>query len=463
MSANLKTSIAPFLSHYHGLRQERLGGAAIDYTRLSIDTRTLRAGDLFVALRGENHDGHRFTQMALEKGAAAAVVSQTWAEVSGLPDAAPLIVVADPLDFLQQLAAWHRRQFDLPVIGVTGSNGKTTTREMIATVLAKKFRVFRSSGNKNNHIGLPLMLLQITEKHEVAVIEMGTNHPGEIAHLARLTGPTAGVITNIGKGHLGFFGSLEAIYREKTALFDAVPPDGTLFVNAADPYLRNYPVGDRRAVTVGPDPSCDVWGRAEAADELGRFRFRLNGETPVQLAIPGAHNVLNALLAAAVGRAFGVPDSAIRAALEKFSPAEQRMAFFQRNGILFINDAYNANPDSMRAAVAYLAGLERPGKHILVLGDMLELGEYAAREHRELGEFVAQHALTGVITYGELGRLIKEGVDKAAQGKIPTHWYGSHREIAAHLQDILAPGDVILLKGSRGMTLEKILDYLPFE
>ncbi len=453
-----KHTLQPFLKEYSGLQDRQGLTTDIDYTNLSIDSRTIRKGELFVALRGENHDGHLYAIKALEKGASAIVVEKQWVMENDTPKNAPVIVVEDTLDFLQQLGAWHRRKFDIPVIGLTGSNGKTTTREMIAAVLENKYSTFRSEGNKNNHIGLPLMLLKLDEGVQIAVLEMGSNHSGEIALLVELAAPTAGAITNIGKGHIGYFGSLRKIYREKTALFDAIDTQEPIFVNTEDNYLRDYPQQNRLAVTVGFSDECDVWGKIESMDELGRVKFLLNGWRSVQLSVPGRHNVLNALLAAAIGLHYGVSEADVQVALEAFQPASQRMSFFERDNVLFINDAYNANPDSMRAAVSYLTDLPRDGKRILVLGDMLELGNFAEQEHRELGEFIAKNNINMVFLFGTLTKFTQQGIEE--KKRIPTFWYDSHKEIAGHLQTVLSNGDAVLLKGSRGMTIEKVLAFL---
>ena len=452
-----------FLKQYRGAQVSGGNPESVDYRKISIDSRTLQPGEWFLALRGENHDGHAFIPQALKKNAAAIVAEKKWLEQNAAlkPSEYPIIAVNDSLDFLQQLGAWHRRHFSIPLIGLTGSNGKTTTREMMAAVLSGRYRVFRSRGNKNNHIGLPLMLLQLSDEVEVAVIEMGTNHPGEIALLSSLAQPTAGAITNIGKGHLGFFGSLEEIYREKTALFDSLDPAAPLFINMEDRFLRKYPCEGRKAIRSGYSKSCDVWARIEFIDRLGRVKFRLNDTVSIQLKVPGTHQVGNALLAAAVGLHFGVGEEDIRAALEKFSPAEKRMEIFEKDGAVFINDAYNANPDSMRAAVNYLMVIKQGrGKRILVLGDMLELGDFAKMEHHSLGEYIAGKPVDFVFLYGPESRIMQKAIEEGGKKKERAFWYDSHKEIARHLKKILAPHDTVLVKGSRGMTMEKVFDGL---
>ncbi|RMH84620.1 MAG: UDP-N-acetylmuramoyl-tripeptide--D-alanyl-D-alanine ligase [Calditrichaeota bacterium] len=463
-SRQTRRSLMSFLKGYRGFRATVGGMPRIPYERISIDSRTLQPGDIFVALRGERHDGHDYIRRALRKGAAAVVVEETWfreANHSAYLHGYMGVVVQDTLDFLQQLSAFHRRLFSIPVIGLTGSNGKTTTREMMAQILATRYRVLRSQGNRNNHIGLPLTLLGLTGETEIAVVEMGTNHPGEIALLTSLAAPTAAAVTNIGRGHIGFFGSLEAVYREKVALFDGVDADAPIFINMDDPFLREYPREHRRVVTVGSSQTYDVWGRMEGMDRFGRVRFSLNGRTPIQLNLPGKHQFSNALLAAAVGLHFGVEEEAIREALEKFVPAGQRMEIQQRKGVVLINDAYNANPDSMRAAVDYLVGLDDSfGKRILALGDMLELGDFAEQEHRELGRYIAEKPVNGVVLYGPLAKFIQQGIEESGNEDIKVFWYEDHKSVARRVKKLARKGDVVLFKGSRGMRMEHALEWL---
>ncbi len=462
MAVNLhKAGIENFLAHYAGFRGIEGKGRPLQFEKVSIDTRTLEPGDLFIALRGERHDGHDFVYQAWQRDAAAVVVEESWLaqqEHTTEDLSPPVIVVTNTLDFLQQFASWHRSQFHIPVIGLTGTNGKTTTREMIAALLANRFRVFRNEGNKNNHIGLPLMLLELTPNVEIAVIEMGTNHPGEIALLTNITRPTAGVVTNIGKGHLGFFGSLHNVYREKVSLLDAIAEDGPVFINMADPLLRHYPRDGKQAITVGVTPECDVFGEVISRDEQGCITFRLNNRIDVPLQIPGDHQLMNCLLASAVALHYGITEDEISDTLRTFKPASQRMEMYEKEGVRIINDAYNANPDSMRAAVDFLANLKGvTGKRILALGDMLELGEFSETEHRQLGEYIASGNIDYVLLYGPYAQYIKLGIQNSG-GETPACFhYHRHFDITRQLNRILQPGDVLLLKGSRGMRMEKIL------
>ena len=462
MTAAAPHTLGAFLERYPEVHPGLSETAeAVDYRRLSIDSRTLENGALFVALHGENHDGHRFVEAALKKGAAAAVVEKRWIVDAGdgqTTDPERLVVVNDTLHFLQELAAWHRRRFDVPVIGLTGSNGKTTTRAMIGAVLARGYRVHQTRGNFNNHIGLPLTLLAMDETVEIAVVEMGMNHPGEIARLTEIAAPTAGLVTNIARAHIEFFDNLDGIYAEKTALFRGLPGDAPIFLNVDDPHLVRYP-RDERVVTVGSAPDAAVRGAWLRGDGWGRPVFRLNDGIEIALAVPGRHNVSNALLAAAVGLHFGISPEDVAAALGDFRPEGQRMAVSERDGVRIVNDAYNANPDSMRAAVDFLAGLDVAGRRYLALGDMLELGHRAEAEHRELGRYIAGMPVERVFLYGPNGARVREGMAEGGAGE-KAECCTTHADIAIALAGLLNAGDVLLVKGSRGMTMERVLEAL---
>ncbi|MGH1363062.1 MAG: UDP-N-acetylmuramoyl-tripeptide--D-alanyl-D-alanine ligase [Calditrichia bacterium] len=437
--------------------QAKLSSPETGYLPLSIDSRTIAAGDLFIAIKGENHDGHDYAATALEKEAGAVVVQHDW--LAAHPLEGDVVAVDNTLDFLQQLAAWHRGFYGGQVIGVTGSNGKTTTREMIAAVLAEGFSVFRSEGNKNNHIGLPLMLLDLDFDSKFAILEMGTNHPGEIGLLASLAKPDDALVTNVGKGHVGFFDGLDAIYEEKTALLDAVE-SGTIFINMEDERLRNYKGKAARSIRVGLTADCEVWGMLAELDDLGCATFLLNGETNIKLAIPGEHQLMNALFAAAVGLNAGLSVEQIKKALEAFRPTGKRMEYFRRDGILYLNDAYNANPDSMAAAIRYLAAMkEKGGRAVLVMGDMLELGDFEMEEHQAMGRLAVDEQLDLVLLYGPASKAALSEIRGNAD-QTECNWYSSHEAIADHLQDYLQKGDIVLLKGSRGMRMETVLSHM---
>ena len=465
-SVGTRTPLEPFVAGYPQLRKVMGPLHGVDYRRLSIDSRTMQSGECFVALKGERFDAHDFLPQVVEKRPAAVIVNENGFQSHyGLLKAhsVPAVVVQDTLHFLQELARWHRSRFAVPVIGITGSSGKTTTREMIAAILESRYRVVRSAKNQNNQIGVPLSLLKMDETTEVAVLELGTNRPGEIQRLTELVQPTIGVITQIGKGHIGFFGSQEAIYREKTALFRGMASGSTIVLNMEDAFLKRYTRPDVHILRAGLHGGWDVWGEWLAVDALGCVRWRLNGRVAIQMGIPGRHQFLNAILASAVGLHLGLTEEAICQALEAFRPAQQRMEYFQRDGVLFINDAYNANPESMRAALQYLCEVPRGGKRIAVLGDMLELGEFEVYEHRTLGDVIAGLPIEVILLYGPRMRHLEQRLRELSPSERVVRWFAAHDELAAFLKTCLSAGDVVLVKGSRGMQMELVLENLTAE
>ena len=458
-------SLKKFLDGYSGFVTATADPDAVDYHRFSIDSRDFREGKMFIALRGERFDAHQFIEDVVRQGARGVVVDNRWfqankARARQLP--VVVIVVRDTLDFLQQLAAWNRRQFAIPVVALTGTSGKTTTREMIANVLGTQYRTLRNRKNENNQIGVPLTLLHINPNVEAAVVELGTNQPGEIPVLARWTAPTHALVTNIGPGHIGYFGSLDAIYREKTALLDATPSGGMIFLNTDDPLLARYHREGVEIVTVGTQPTNDVWGTIVSVDDHGCVVFRVRDEWQVQLRVPGKHQFYNALMAVAVGEALGIDTEEMREALENFRAPHQRMELITHNGVLFINDAYNANPDSTRAAIDFLTQVRPRARKFLVFGDMLELGALEEELHREIGHYIAGTAVNEVLLYGNATRATEEGI-RQKNATMVVHHFDEHRAIARHLQEVLRPGDVVLIKGSRGMQMEKVLSILTGE
>ncbi|RMG63342.1 MAG: UDP-N-acetylmuramoyl-tripeptide--D-alanyl-D-alanine ligase [Calditrichaeota bacterium] len=455
---NSTPDLNAFLTDFEGVQLVKGELPPSSYPHLSIDSRTLRQGQPFLALRGERFDGHDFVLQAWERGAGFVVVEAAWyfRQPPELTNRlSRIVVVADTLGFLQRLAAWHRRHFSLPVVGITGSAGKTTTREMLAAILSRRYRVLQNAGNQNNHIGVPLTLLKLRADHEVAVLEIGTNHPGEIALLTELIQPGYAIVTQIGKGHIGFFGSLDAVFEEKTALLRGLPAEGVAVLNGEDPFLAGFNDERLRILRAGFDQRFEGWGELTGQDALGRctFRWRKNGQ--VTLAVPGRHHVLNALLAATMADVLGMRDADICAGLAAFQPVDKRMVLEPVGDVVFINDAYNANPDSMRAALSYLTGLSVTGR-FAVLGDMLELGKFAPAEHRALLEEVSRLPLNGVALYGpEMHRASR------ALKQAPFPWLAGkdHQAIAHWLRERVRPGDVVLLKGSRGMRMEQVLEH----
>jgi UDP-N-acetylmuramoyl-tripeptide--D-alanyl-D-alanine ligase len=456
------------------------GGDAATASGYSIDSRTLQPGDLFFAIRGERFDGHDFVAAALERGACAAVVEASTlgrrkqagqgggARTSPLEQSrfgwgtqGPLLVVDDVLIALQRLAASVRRHWGKRVIGVTGSAGKTTTREAIAAVLGRRFQVLRSQGNLNNHFGLPLQLLRLEPGHDAAVIEMGMSAAGEIAALGRIAAPDWGVVTNVGHAHTEFFpDGIAGIARAKYELVAALPRQGVAFLNCDDHYVSQFGRDFAgRVVYFGRGPCADP--RAEKVEALGaegiRVRVRARSETAeLHLRLPGGHNANNALAAIAVGIEAGIPLEACCAALAELLPDEKRGQVVTIRDATIINDAYNSNPEALKSMIATLAATPAQ-RRILVAGEMLELGPEAAKLHAACGK---EASLAGIdIVIGVRGNA-KHLVEAAAKWGVEALFVESPEEAGAWLRKHLRAGDAVLLKGSRGVRLERALEGL---
>jgi UDP-N-acetylmuramoyl-tripeptide--D-alanyl-D-alanine ligase len=418
---------------------------------VSTDTRTLAQGAVFVALRGENFDGDAFAAAAFAAGAAVVVVHH-WAGEA--PADGAVLVVADTLLALQRLAHWWRTQLDLPVVAITGSNGKTSTKDFTTAVLARRFMVAATRGNLNNHIGVPLSVLATTPQHTAAVWEMGMNHPGELAPLCAIARPKFGIITNIGSAHIEFFGTRDAIAEEKATLARVLPADGILFIPATCEY-HEY-LRQRTKATIIPVGNGRGLVRAEnlifEADRT-RFTLAIEGEdkAEVTLTVLGRHMVTNALLAAGVGWKLGIPPNEIAAGLAAARLTGGRLNRFDWRGVTVIDDTYNANPESMAAAIETLADMPvtNGARRIIVLGRMGELGDHGPDAHRHIGQLAARHQLT-VVAVGQ-------GAEGIAQGALHAAHFPVLDEAANWLTNEVKPGDVVLLKGSRSATLERVM------
>ena len=416
---------------------------------VTTDTRRCEPGMMFFALRGDNFDGNTYASKALELGCSYAVVDN--AEFA-VPGDQRIICVDDSLKALQQLALHHRRQLGTPIVGITGTNGKTTTKELVAAVLSKKYHITYTQGNLNNHIGVPLTLLSLTPKHELAIVEMGANHPGDIKELVEIAEPDYGLITNVGLAHLQGFGSLEGVIRTKGELYDYLrtTEKRTIFLNIANDHLRNICDG-LNAVTYGQTEEGEVHGEIVACDPYLRFRWRYHkGEWhEVATQLIGSYNIDNALCAAAVGRYFGVSPEDVSAALAEYVPQNNRSQLTKTAHNTLVVDAYNANPTSMRAALDNFTRMEVAPK-MAILGDMKELGEATATAHQEVVDRLETCGLDEVWLVGEA----------FAQTQHTQRTFAHVEEVKAALEAAMPENYYILIKGSNSMKLASLVAYL---
>ncbi|HEX4665968.1 MAG TPA: UDP-N-acetylmuramoyl-tripeptide--D-alanyl-D-alanine ligase [Chthoniobacterales bacterium] len=435
-------------------RQHGHGETSI--THLSTDSRTTQPGDLFVALRGENFDGHKFVNDAFVRGAAGAIVERKWSGKT--PSDFALLRVADTLAAYQQVAARYRRSLGLKVVAITGSNGKTSTKDFTASVLARRFRVTKTEGNFNNHVGLPRTMLEAGAEDEIAVWEIGMNHPGEIAPLAELAKPDVAIITNIGLAHIEFMGSREAIAQEKGDLAASLGPNGILILNSADEFAPTIAQRTSGPVILAGIEEGEVRARNIAQTASGAEFSILEGahHCHAVLPVPGLHMVQNALLAVAAGRAFGLSLEDCAAGLASAPLTKARLQIKTIHGVQFIDDSYNANPDSTKAALRTLAELETDGQRIAILGQMAELGAEARRGHAEVGECAASLGINRLIALGPGAAGM--ATSAAAAGLAKSSVVGSAAEAADLLRENAHPGDLVLVKGSRSARTELVLE-----
>jgi len=421
--------------------------------RISKDTRTLVPGDIYLALRGENHDGNLHARAAAEKGAVAAILDRV---PPGLPEDFPVITVPDSLAALHALASAWRDRLALKAVCITGSSGKTSTKEFTAAVLSVRYRVTKTEGNLNNHIGLPLSILAATMADDVAVWEIGMNHPGEIAPLAQLARPDLAIITNIGVAHIEYMGSREAIAQEKGTLAEAVGPQGAVVLPSADDFTPALAQRTRaRVVQAGIDT-----GAVTATDIVmdaasSHFNLQAYGETaPVRLPTPGRHMVANALLAAAAGLEFGLSLEECAEGLAEARLTGGRLTTRHIRGVTVLDDTYNANPDSMEAALATLGSVPAPGRRIAVLGRMGELGDHASAGYQRIGRAAAKSADTLIAVGAETVALTETA---RASGLKEVHETSDTEEAAGLLRKFAREGDIVLVKGSRAARMERVI------
>ncbi|MBW2486285.1 MAG: UDP-N-acetylmuramoyl-tripeptide--D-alanyl-D-alanine ligase [Deltaproteobacteria bacterium] len=437
------------------------------FENIGIDSRDIRPQDVFVAIAGEVHDGHSFVKDVVAQGVSGLVVDRK--KSADLPIAdwqtrqIACVAVADTTRALGDLAAYHRSRTNVPLTAITGSNGKTTTRQMTAQVLAQKYKTLATIGNYNNQIGVPLTLLRLSAEYEQAVVELGTNSPGEIARLAQICAPDIAVVTNVGPAHLEGLGSLDGVMREKEQLIKHLKAGGKAALNADD--RRVYQMArrtDRQVLLFGLSEDAAI--RATELDEkTGGISFRLHlpdEHLTVSLNVPGQFMVLNALAAAAVGHLLKLSAGEIKAGLESFEPVWGRMDIFETaSGIHIIDDTYNANPESMKAAVTTLRTLRRNSRSLFVAGDMLELGEQSEALHKQVGAWAAAANIDKLLLTGEFASAVAAGAMNAKM-KPADIFSGTRDEIITTLKQSLKSGDWVLIKGSRGARMETIVKAL---
>jgi len=439
------------------------GGSHVRMRGVSTDTRTLRAGELFLSLSGPNFDGNRFAAAAAERGAAGLLLRRETSvalELARVPDGTAVALHDSPARALADLAAWHRRRLDLPVIGITGSCGKTTTKNILLELLQDRARTVGSPASFNNAIGVPHTLLLADERTEVLVVEMGTSHPGEIASLCRMARPTAGIITNVGASHLEGLGSIAGVAREKGDLAASLPESGYCVLNADcrwTPELRELTAA--RILTFSVDGTGDL-NATNVWFHPGGTTFCLNGEHEVTSPLLGLHTVQNLLAALAACVGLGIEPEEVLPAVSRLRAGRRRMERIEVGGLTLFDDSYNANPQSARASVRVLAGLHGHARRVLVLGEMLELGEFAAELHHEIGVLAAEAGVDSLLLLGELTQATAAG---AVEGGLPLERILHFPEVEDGLEVIpglLRDGDVVLIKGSRSTGLDRLVNRI---
>lgn len=440
------------------------GSDSVEIRHISIDSRTMKGDDLFVPLIGEKADAHRFIGQAMENGAAA-VLTCEHEEMDG---DTPWIRVADTKQALQDIGAYYRRRLNLPLVGVTGSVGKTTTREMIACALSAGYQVYKTPANHNSQIGVPLTLSEITSQDEIGVIELGMSEPGELTVIAKIAQIDQAAITNIGVTHIEQLGSQENIYREKMTIQDGLKAGGTLFLNGDDAWLKDTTAKPGcRTIYYGTGENCDYRAEEITLEDGYPVFTAVHGEEriPMKLGVMGMHQVLNAMVALAVADNNGISMEAAAKELETFTGFQNRQQIYEMAGIQLIDDTYNASPVSMKAAIDILASMKKAARKIAVLADMKELGEDARRFHYEIGEYLAKRPVDVVVTLGELALEIRKGLENRESlenqdAARQVFSFQNREELETWLYDNLRAGDSVLLKGSNSMKLGEVAEHV---
>lgn len=438
-------------------------------TGVSTDSRSLQAGDLFVALKGERHDGHQYLAAAFSKGAAAGLVEEGAESLS--PDFRNLIEVSDTLKALGDLAHFWRRRFPVRVIAITGSNGKTTVKDMAAGILSARYRVLKTEGNFNNLVGLPLTLFHLRGDEETAIVEMGMNRLGEIARLTEIAEPSVGLVTSVARAHLEGLGGLSNVARAKGEMIQRLPRGGIAILNADDRFTPRLARAARKrgaeVFTFGLAKAADYRAIRVRLDGLkgARFSARLGRKeekaVDFRIGVPGRHHVVNALAALAVGNLFAVPVAKMKSALARFHPGSKRMEVVALGkGINVINDCYNANPDSTEASLRFLKDLGKSRRRVAVLGEMLELGRWAPQSHREVGGAAARSGVKLLFAVGPHADDTVRGARRAGMARGASLPFAEVEDSLPVIRSLLRPRDIVLVKGSRGMKMERVTEDL---
>ena len=445
----------------------RQTGSCTRFVGVTTDSRTAQNGQIYVPLKGDKFDGHDFIEGALKRGVGALVAAANWARRRDKPWPADLavILVPDTLKALGDLAHFWRKKFLGTVVAITGSCGKTTTKEMIAQVLSSRFSVLKNDMNLNNLIGMPQTLLGLSKEHEVAVVELGMNRYGEIRRLSQISQPDIAVLTNVHPAHLEGLGSIDGVARAKSEIIEGTGDHGTVIYNFDDLRLRNavrnfkgrllgFGFGPGAHLRASRTCQCGLWGQ--------RTEISFRGKNwPQEIELPGQHQIYNALAATAVGLALGLPAEQISLVLSQFKSLDKRTQMqCHESGIFILNDCYNANPGSMAMALQTLANVKNQGRALAALGDMLELGSTTDQAHRDLGALAARHNVDLLVVCGNFKDSVKAGALAAGMSAVRIHTVPSHSEGAAVVREFCRPGDVLLIKGSRGARMEKLLSCL---
>ena len=437
-----------------------------NFFKISTDSRIIKPNSLFIALKGDNFDGHDFINMAIKGGAIGLIISKSVDLHTIEKNNLCVIHVNDTLIALQDLARFYRRKMDIPIIAITGSNGKTTTKEMIAAVCSQRLETLKTIGNKNNLIGVPLTLLNILPKHQIGVLEMGMNNKGEIKKLTEISNPNYGIITNINMSHIQFFKSVDEIAEAKAEMLEAMDHKAMSILNIDDDYFSKL-----KSYVNGPLTTIGIKNKAEIMAENikcegGKSYFTLKtseGEIPICLSLPGIFNIYNALYAAATGKILNYDLTTIKMGLEKIKKISMRMDIISLNNhINIINDTYNANPASMKEAIKGLKEINPQARHIVIIGDMLELGSWTEKAHRDLGNCIAQSNIDYLFTLGEATQLSAQEAIQQGMDKRHIIICNNHKDIALRLIEIAQEGDWLLVKGSRRTAMEKVIQELKY-